>query len=601
MPSVTIPLVGNFTRPVTSPYSTTDVGPIYTFGQKFVNCVFSRNVNSLTGTQILSVEKRPGLAQGSTFDGTGTETFTALIAPAFNNSSYFGAYGSTNSTITKYVGVTNTYASSSSTATVGTVTGIVRSISETIYSDVGHIAMASSDGTGWYYPADAGTGSPTFTAITTSGSPTLTSVSSFTGLYIGQALSGTGIPATARIQAMNSGAGTITMGSDSATTVNATASNSGVTITRTPIAKIISVNFPSAVGKFVFVDGYAFVMTAAGRIYNSSLNDITTWGASDYITANLSPDQGVSLARYKNQIIAFGSDSGELFYNAGNPSGSVLSRSDQNFFKVGAFGANSIVNVEDTIYWLGVSGSRGAAVYKLEGFTPVKVSIQEIDSILNILVGSIVVGSSIYLGAAAVSGNINLFLTNIGRWVETGGASSIQTLLYDITNNIWHGWGTANAGVSNSYGSFHLPAYVSYYNRIYFGGKATGRIDKMEMGEICYYRDNTTTGADGATYNMQVLTKKLNFGTNNRKLISRLTLNCDRKSAGSVAVSYKDDDSTSITTGVTSLGSFDITAANPKIHRAGSFVGGRIWQFTHAEDREFRMESVTFDYEVGAH
>lgn len=597
MATTTIPFIGNFTRPVAPPYSTTDGGVIYKKGQKFVNCIFSRNVNAIAGAQTVAIEKRPGLTQFGTWNGGGTDDFTALTAPAFNNSSFFGAYGATNSTIVGSVAVTNSFATSG-TRLIGTITGVVRAISETIYGSVGYIAMVSSDGTGWYYAMDAGSGSPTFTANTSSGDATLSNVSSFSGLYVGQALSGAGIPAGARIQSMDTGAGTIEMGSDSATATNATANGTGVTITRTPIAKIIDVDFPSAVGQFVFVDGYAFVMTTAGRVYNSALNSIASWGAADFITANLSTDQGVSLARYKNQIIAFGSDSGELFYNAGNPSGSVLSRSDQNFFKIGAFGANSIVNVEDTLFWLGASSARGAGVYRLDGFTPVKVSTQEIDSILNILLGSSVVGPFIYLGAASVAGNINIFLTNIQRYVETGLNTSIQSLLYDVNLNIWHGWGSGSGNSAN--GSFHLPAYVAYYNRIMFGGIGDRKNYYMQFGEICYYRDNTTTGADGSTYDMIVSTKKINFGTNNRKSVSRLYLNCDRKAAGTVLVKYLDDDSQNISQ-TTELGSLDITQPNPRIHRCGSFVGGRIWAFIHSEDREFRMESVTFDYEIGQH
>lgn len=598
MPEITVPFVGNFTRPVAPPYSTTDGGSIYKKGQKFVNCIFTRNVNAVAQSQTVAVEKRPGLAQFGTWNGGGTDDFTALVAPAFNNSSFFGAYGATNSTIVGSVAVTNSFASSG-TRLIGTITGVVRAISETIYGSVGYIAMVSSDGTGWYYAMDAGTGSPTFTANTTSGSPTLSNVSSFSGLYVGQALSGTGIPAGARIQSMDTGASTVTMGTDSATAANATANGTGVTITRTPIAKIIDVDFPSAVGQFVFIDGYALVMTASGRVYNSALNSIASWGAADYITANLSTDQGVSLARYKNQVIAFGSDSGELFYNGGNPSGSILSRSDQNFFKIGAFGANSIVNVEDTIYWLGASSARGGGVYRLDGFTPVKVSTQEIDAILNILLGSSVVGQFMYLGAASVSGNINLFLTNISRYVETGLTSSIQSLLYDVSLNQWHGWGSG-AGTSSPNGSFHLPAYVAYYNRIMFGGIGDRKNYYMQFGEVCYYRDNTTTGADGTAYDMVVSTKKTNFGTNNRKTIRSISLNCDRKSAGSVTVKYLDDDSQNISQTAT-LGTLDITKANPRIYRGGSFEGGRIWAFIHSEDREFRMESVTFDYTVGKH
>ncbi len=71
----------------------------------------------------------------------------------------------------------------------------------------------------------------TFTANRTSGSSTLASVSSFTGLQIGQGITGTGIAANTYIFSMNTGAGTIEMnapatsGSATATTITPTSAN----------------------------------------------------------------------------------------------------------------------------------------------------------------------------------------------------------------------------------------------------------------------------------------------------------------------------------------------------------------------------------------
>jgi hypothetical protein len=69
-----------------------------------------------------------------------------------------------------------------------------------------------------------------FTANTTSGNHTLTNVSSFTGLQVGQILSGTGITAGSYIVSMNTGASTIIM------SANASATNTGVTITPTRVS-----------------------------------------------------------------------------------------------------------------------------------------------------------------------------------------------------------------------------------------------------------------------------------------------------------------------------------------------------------------------------
>jgi hypothetical protein len=71
----------------------------------------------------------------------------------------------------------------------------------------------------------------TTTATTTSGSSTLTSVASFTNLYVGATIAGTGIPTSARIGSVNPGAGTITMVLPGGAAANATSSGAGRTMT----------------------------------------------------------------------------------------------------------------------------------------------------------------------------------------------------------------------------------------------------------------------------------------------------------------------------------------------------------------------------------
>lgn len=81
--------------------------------------------------------------------------------------------------------------------------------------------------------------SGTFTANRTSGSPTLASVSSFTNVQVGQAISGTGIPASTYILSMNVGASTITM-SHNASSGTATST----TVTNVTLSSL-NVNIPT--------------------------------------------------------------------------------------------------------------------------------------------------------------------------------------------------------------------------------------------------------------------------------------------------------------------------------------------------------------------
>lgn len=78
-----------------------------------------------------------------------------------------------------------------------------------------------------------------FTGDRTSGSAVLASVSSFSGLQVGQPISGTGIPASTYILSMNTGASTLTM------SANAT-SGSATSTTVTPVTLVsVTINVPT--------------------------------------------------------------------------------------------------------------------------------------------------------------------------------------------------------------------------------------------------------------------------------------------------------------------------------------------------------------------
>jgi len=117
--------------------------------------------------------------------------------------------------------------------------------------------------------------SSSFTASTANGSPTLSAVSSFAGVSVGSALSGAGIPAQASVQAINQGAGTITMSAP------ASATAAGVSVTATG-------TYGNARAVAVFVTDQNGVALSAG-----SMAAIAAWLQSyrevNFIVSVLSP------------------------------------------------------------------------------------------------------------------------------------------------------------------------------------------------------------------------------------------------------------------------------------------------------------------------
>src|SRR5258708_11706407 len=130
--------------------------------------------------------------------------------------------------------------------------------------------------------------------------------------------------------------------------------------------KITDVDFPgnageTLVGTFAHMDGYAFIMDAKGRVWNSDLNSITSWTAASFVSANSYPDAGVAVIRSGNKILAMGAESVQFYYNNPNGTGALspLSRIETMTQKVGCVSADAIRQLENGVYWGGSSAQPG--------------------------------------------------------------------------------------------------------------------------------------------------------------------------------------------------------------------------------------------------
>jgi hypothetical protein len=204
-------------------------------------------------------------------------------------------------------------------------------------------------------------------------------------------------------------------------------------------------------------------MTTDGAIYNSgstagTVNDPTLWNALSVVLTYQYPDGGIGIYRYKHHLIAFGTDSIEFFNDIGNPPpASRLERTEQAFIKFGATHSLGILNVDDTMYWLAYSSTNTVGLWKLEGYTPVKVSTSKQDALVaNTIVGSttltdislfsILFANKKHLGINYITSN-SLVITstngNFGNALDTfysdQGTSTARggILMYSLEDKVW--------------------------------------------------------------------------------------------------------------------------------------------------------------------
>jgi hypothetical protein len=148
--------------------------------------------------------------------------------------------------------------------------------------------------------------------------------------------------------------------------------------------KVTDGDYPiTTVPGVVCLNGAIYVMGSNGQINGSDIYDGLSWDALNFITANAEGDEGIALARQLNYIIAFKSYSTEVFYDAGNPTGSPLAKVQNALLEIGCASASSIAYSDNTIYFMANSKQNGRSVMRMNGYTPEQVSTPFVDKILN--------------------------------------------------------------------------------------------------------------------------------------------------------------------------------------------------------------------------
>src|SRR3990167_9589373 len=173
-------------------------------------------------------------------------------------------------------------------------------------------------------------------------------------------------------------------------TITATSTdNTGWYVDSGSMTEITDADWPgdteTIAGTFAHMDGFAFIMTTRARLWASDLNSITAWSGNNIDSFNAFSEQGVAAVRWKNLVMAFGTESLEFWYNAGlTPF--PLKRATAMTTKVGAVSADAITRIADTIFWSGSTSQGGLSVFQWDGSLS-RISTSEIDSAL-ILAGA---------------------------------------------------------------------------------------------------------------------------------------------------------------------------------------------------------------------
>jgi len=333
------------------------------------------------------------------------------------------------------------------------------------------------------------------------------------------------------------------------------------------LAQITDLDFPTnqipkcnLVPGTVYMNNTVFVMTTDGRIYNSAVEDPTSWGALDYISLVSEPDKAVTLSKTNNYLVAFSKNYTEFFYYNGAPTGSPLAVNLSAKLEIGCDASDSVVKFPNKIMFVGTSKEAGRSVYMLNGTSYQAVSTKAIETYLNI----------------DVMTNVSAFAIGIAGhdfYVLTLKNSNI-TLVYDLITGQWAEWSSLINGVEQF---FETDDYVADGSTTYLQNSAEGYIAKLDY--------NTFTD-EGLPIPFRVVSPIFEGTGNNIKFFQSMEVIGDRVS-GTLQIRHTDDDYQTWS----SYRTVNLNQSRPIIRQLGS-ARRRAYEFYDEEAKPLRILGV---------
>jgi hypothetical protein len=141
------------------------------------------------------------------------------------------------------------------------------------------------------------------------------------------------------------------------------------------VNQIADTDFPGAlwVG---FLDGYfPIIEPNSGRLWINETPYVPTgWNALDFTTAESAPDDLVTGIVDHRELIAFGRETFEVFYNSGNAD-FPLTRSSSGIGEIGTDSLFGVTKADNGIFFKGNDG----VLYRLDGYRPLRISTHAIE------------------------------------------------------------------------------------------------------------------------------------------------------------------------------------------------------------------------------
>lgn len=336
------------------------------------------------------------------------------------------------------------------------------------------------------------------------------------------------------------------------------------------LVQITDVDFPAAFVKgWAYLDGTTYVGKSNANIQGSGINNPQSWAADNTIVAQIEPDQGVALAKQLIYVIMLKQWGTEVFYDAGNATGSPLASVPGAKVNYGCVTSDSVQSIDGILIWVCTNQSSSTQVMKMEGLKPQIISTDPVERLLDDVDFTV---------------TYSMQFKNQGhRFYILTVKNSNLTLVYDLDENTWHQWTDKNGN------------YFPYVSTTYDSAALKHRFQHESNGKI-YLAEETYYTDDGDPIVIDIVTPNFDGEIDRRKQMNRLTFLADQVAGSTLQVRFNDQDYDP--TKWTNFRQVDLSKRLPTLMNCGTFIR-RAMNLRHKSATAFRMKAVNMQLDIG--
>jgi hypothetical protein len=266
-------------------------------------------------------------------------------------------------------------------------------------------------------------------------------------------------------------------------------------------AEITDPDFEGAV-TVGYLDGYfVFNEPNSQKVWVSQLLDGTQIDPLSFASAEGSPDGLVAINVNHREAWLFGTDSVEVWYNAGTPDFPLV-RIQGAFNELGCAAAFSVAKLDNSVFWLGQDARGEGVVYRSEGYNGRRISTHAVEWQIQQYANM-----SDVVGYTYQQDGHGFYVLNF--------PSANQTWVYDVATQGWH----ERAGLFNG-------EFTRNRGNCQCNFRGTIIVGDFENGNI-YSLDLTTYADNGEPQKWLRSWRALPTGTNNLKRTAQHSLQLD--------------------------------------------------------------------------